>query len=97
VSDGALEGVTRAAVLEIARDLKLPAEETSLGPYDLYTADECFLAGTGAELIPVREVDGRKTRAAPGVEFGRIEAAFHALVRRETQWVAAAAPRGRSE
>lgn len=88
-TDGALEGITRATVLELAASLAIPAAESSLAPFDLYNAEECFLTGTGAELIPVREVDGRKIAAAPGPRFRRIEVAFRDLVKRETQTSAA--------
>ena len=57
--DGALDGITRGVILRLAASLGISAVEQSLTAYDLYTADECFLTGTGAELIPVREIDGR--------------------------------------
>ncbi len=57
--DGALDGITRGVILRLAVSLGISAVEQSLTAYDLYTADECFLTGTGAELIPVREIDGR--------------------------------------
>ena len=82
-SDGALQGITRALVIELADELGIACEEASLSAYDLYTADECFLTGTGAELIPVREVDGRAFMSSPGPVFARVQLAFHALVRRE--------------
>ena len=85
VSDGALEGITRAVVLELARTLGIAARASTLGPYDLYTADECFLTGTGAELIPVREVGGRALGACPGPVTQRIAGAFRALVEHETR------------
>ncbi len=84
VSDGALEGITREAILQLARDLGLVARETSLERDDLYTADECFLTGTGAELIPVRAVDDRPLRHCPGPMFSALHDAFRALVERET-------------
>lgn len=84
VTDGALEGITRAVVLELAVSSGIAREERSLGAFDLYTAEECFLTGTGAELIPVREVDGRAMAACPGPVFRRLHAAFHGLVERET-------------
>jgi branched-chain amino acid aminotransferase len=83
VSDGALEGVTRAAVIELAHAAAIPCAERSLTPYDLHTAAECFLTGTGAELIPVRDVDGRAPAACPGPVFTRLYESFHALVRCE--------------
>lgn len=85
VTDGALEGVTRAAILELAPSLDLDAGESSLTPYDLYTADEVFLSGTGAGLLPVCEVDGRAVAACPGPVFHRIVDGYRALVRRETR------------
>lgn len=84
VLDGALDGVTRAVVLELAATLHLPAGEASLAPYDLYTADECFLSGTGAELLPVRRVDGRQLPTCPGPVYTRLQEAFRSLVREET-------------
>jgi branched-chain amino acid aminotransferase len=56
---GALGGITRAAVLEIASDAGIPTDETVLAKHDLYTADECFLTGTAAEVMPVIDIDGR--------------------------------------
>ena len=80
VSDGALDGITRAVVIELARKLGIECRETSLAPYDLYTADECFLTGTGAELIPVRELDGRILPPCPGPLFQRLQTAFRDCV-----------------
>lgn len=80
VIDGALAGITRALILELAREAGIEARETSLAPYDLYTADECFLTGTGAELIPVREVDGRPLEACPGPLFQQLQTAYQARV-----------------
>jgi branched-chain amino acid aminotransferase len=56
---GALGGITRAAVLELAATAGIPSRETVLGLHDLYNADECFLTGTGAEVMPVVSIDGR--------------------------------------
>ena len=80
-SDGALAGVTRATLLQLAQAMNIPAEEKSLTPYDLYTADECFLSGTGVELVPVREVDGRAISMCPGPIFARLQQAFNDFVR----------------
>ena len=60
IEDGMLAGVTRAVVIEVARAAGIPCHQTSLVLEDLYAADECFLTGTGAELIPVREVGGHR-------------------------------------
>jgi len=82
--DGALEGITRGAVLELAGEAGIEASESRLTRYDIYTADECFVTGTGAELMPVTEADGRPIgdgKAGPMTR--RLTEVFHALVRRE--------------
>jgi branched-chain amino acid aminotransferase len=56
---GALYGITRRVVLDLAVELGLKVAETNLTRYDLFNADECFLTGTGAELVPVVRLDGR--------------------------------------
>jgi branched-chain amino acid aminotransferase len=82
--DGGLEGITRGAVLELAAAAAIPAAETRLTRYDLYTADECFVCGTGAELMPVTRIDGRTIGdGAPGPITRRLTAAFQALARCE--------------
>jgi branched-chain amino acid aminotransferase len=59
LSAGALYGITRGVVLELAAEAGLTVSEPNLTRYDLFNADECFLTGTGAELIPVVKIDGR--------------------------------------
>ena len=56
---GILEGVTRSVVMELAQRLGFDVQMSFLAPHDVYTADESFVTGTGAEIIPVVEVDGR--------------------------------------
>ena len=56
---GILEGITRDVVMELAVAAKIPLQETTLTRHDVYTADECFLTGTAAEIIPVVKCDGR--------------------------------------
>ena len=56
---GILEGVTREVVMELARAAGRPVREASLTRHDVYTADECFLTGTAAEVVPVVRCDGR--------------------------------------
>lgn len=56
---GILEGVTRNAVMDLARQKGIPVEEKLFTLHDVYTADECFLTGTAAEVIPTVKVDGR--------------------------------------
>jgi branched-chain amino acid aminotransferase len=80
---GILEGITRSAVMELARTAHIDCREATLVRHDLYTADECFLTGTAAELIPVVDIDGRKIGSGvPGPVTKRLTADFHALVRR---------------
>ncbi len=57
--DGALDGITRMTVINIASSCGIASRETALTSYDLYTADECFITGTGAEIMPVTKIDGR--------------------------------------
>ncbi len=57
--DGILEGVTREVILNLCKKLYIPAFEKTLQRHDLYVCDECFLTGTGAEVIPVTKIDGR--------------------------------------
>jgi branched-chain amino acid aminotransferase len=59
LSAGALYGITRQTVMELAQKDGLAVAEPNLTRYDLFNADECFLTGTGAELIPVVKIDGR--------------------------------------
>jgi len=76
-TDGALEGITRATVLELAASLAIPARERSLGRFDLFAANEVFLTGSGAGLVPVRSLDGRSIGAAgPGPVYEKIWSAF---------------------
>jgi branched-chain amino acid aminotransferase len=76
-SDGALEGITRATVLELATSLGIPARAQSLGRFDLFAADEVFLTGSGAGLVPVRSLDGQSLGAGvPGPVYEKIWSAF---------------------
>jgi len=56
LTDGMLEGITRAVVIDVATKAGIVCEQTSLRVSDLQQADECFLSGSGAELIPVRKI-----------------------------------------
>jgi len=56
---GILEGITRNAIIELANTLKIPPRETTLTRHDLLVADECFLTGSAAEVIPVVSIDSR--------------------------------------
>jgi branched-chain amino acid aminotransferase len=56
---GILEGITRNAILELAQSLNIPTKEIALTRHDLFVADECFLTGSAAEVIPVVSIDNR--------------------------------------
>lgn len=76
VTDGALDGITRRLIIEAARSLSYKVSEHSLTSYDLFTADECFLTGTGAELIPVKEISGRRIGEGNRTVFNQLEQSF---------------------
>jgi branched-chain amino acid aminotransferase len=59
IQAGCLDGITRSAVITLARDAGFDVREEHLTRTDLYNADECFFTGTAAELTPIREVDDR--------------------------------------
>jgi branched-chain amino acid aminotransferase len=81
---GALQGITRDSVLDIARDLDLPITEGWFTRYDLYTADECFMTGTGAEIVPVVRIDGRTIGTGrPGPLTAQIRNGFAELCRHD--------------
>jgi branched-chain amino acid aminotransferase len=80
LSAGALYGITREVVMDLARQASLTVSEPNLTRYDLFTADECFLTGTGAELIPVVKIDGRVIGTGkPGPITKRLVSAYHGL------------------
>lgn len=85
VTEGALDGVTRGLVLELVSAAGIESAERPLAPYDLHTADECFLTGTAAELVPVAEIDGRPLRQCPGPVYTELAARFQALIAAETR------------
>jgi len=83
VSAGILQGVTRDAIIELAREAGHRVEEVLLNRYDVYTADEAFLTGTASEVAPIRRYDGRTIGAGSAGPITRdLQARFHALVRR---------------
>ncbi|MBT5903308.1 MAG: branched-chain-amino-acid transaminase [Opitutaceae bacterium] len=81
---GALKGITRDSIFDIAKGLGLKIAEHELTRYDIWNAEECFLTGTGAEVIPVVALDGREIGdGKPGPIFKQILQAFHKRVREE--------------
>jgi branched-chain amino acid aminotransferase len=80
-SEGPLAGITRSTILDCARDIGIAVQEIPISPYDLYTADECFLSGTGAELIPVKEISGRRMKTVRGPVFIQLLNAYRCMTR----------------
>jgi branched-chain amino acid aminotransferase len=81
LSSGALNGITRNTVLEIAQEAGWKTREDDVRRYDLFTAEEMFLTGTGAEVIPVVEVDGRIIGTGkPGKHTADLIRRYHKLV-----------------
>ncbi|MCE5269633.1 MAG: branched-chain-amino-acid transaminase [Planctomycetaceae bacterium] len=79
---GILEGITRNSVIELAEKMGIEVCQTPLTKFDAYVADECFLTGSGAELIPVVKIDGRVIGdGTPGPITKKIIERFHKLVR----------------
>jgi branched-chain amino acid aminotransferase len=77
-----LEGITRDVVIDLARQAGIVVLETPLTKHDVYIADECFLTGTAAEVVPVVKVDSRTIGAgAPGPLTRDMMARFHKLTR----------------
>lgn len=82
INAGILEGITRNTVLELAKKAGVPTEECVLTRHDLYIADECFLTGSGAEIIPVTKCDDREIGSGkPGPVTKKLIEAFFKLVR----------------
>ena len=82
LSAGALYGITRGTVMDIAREEGHEVSEPNLTRYDLFNADECFLTGTGAEIIPVTKIDGRVIGdGKPGAVTRKLENRYHALTK----------------
>lgn len=81
LSAGALYGITRGVVMELARSSGLEVSEPNLTRYDLFNADECFLTGTGAECVPVVKIDGRVIgTGTPGPRTRELVKKYHELV-----------------
>jgi len=76
-SDGALEGITRMTVIELAAGQGIPVYERTLGRFDLFAADEAFLTGSGAGIVPVRSLDDRPIgRGEPGPLYHKLCSLF---------------------
>ncbi len=80
---GILAGITRDAVIELAREAGIEVQAVALTKHDVYVADECFLTGTAAEVIPVVKVDDRPIGTGkPGPMMLDLKERFHALTRK---------------
>ena len=83
-SHGRLKGITRETVLELAVKSKIETKERLLTRHEVYTADECFLTGTAAEIIPVVKVDGRAIGdGRPGPVTKKMMSMFHAITSKD--------------
>jgi branched-chain amino acid aminotransferase len=82
VTAGALEGITQASVMTIAADLGIECQVANLLRSDLYLADEAFLTGTAAEVVPIRSVDDRDL-GEPGKITREIQEIYFATIRGE--------------
>ncbi len=77
-----MEGITRKTVIDLAQEARIPVHETALTRHDVYTADECFLTGTAAEVVPVVKCDGRPIGAGkPGPITKQLRERFYQLTR----------------
>ena len=82
IDAGILEGITRNAVMDLARQHDLVVRETAMTRHDVAVAEECFLTGSAAEVIPVVDLDGRPIGTGkPGPITQKLMEAFHRLVR----------------
>jgi branched-chain amino acid aminotransferase len=82
LSAGALYGITRRTVMELAAQSGLAVGEPDLTRYDLFNADECFLTGTAAEIMPVVKIDGRTIGAGkPGPVTRNLVTKYHTLTK----------------
>ena len=80
LSAGALYGITRSVVMDLGRGQGLEVGEPNLTRHDMFNADECFLTGTGAEIIPVVKIDGRVIGAGkPGAVTRKLEGEYRKL------------------
>jgi branched-chain amino acid aminotransferase len=82
IASGALRGITRAVVFEIGAELGVKVRENDITRHDIFVADECFLTGTAAEIVPVVKADGRSIgNGKPGTITTRIMARFRQVTR----------------
>ncbi len=82
--EGRLQGITRDAVIELAGKERITVREAWLTRHEIYNADECFLTGTAAEIVPIVKVDGRRIGdGKPGAVTQKLLARFQDLVKKD--------------
>ena len=82
IDAGILEGITRNTVIDLAKAAGISVEEIALTRHDVFTAGECFLTGTAAEIIPVTKCDARVIGSGkPGPVTRQLRDSYHRLVR----------------
>jgi branched-chain amino acid aminotransferase len=81
ITSDILEGITRRTVAQIATDLGLPLETREIDRSELYIADEAFFCGTGVQIAPIAEIDGRKVGEVPGPLTRQVADRFYDIVR----------------
>lgn len=82
-SDGALPGITRAALLEAATQAGIPSARQSLSCYELINADEAFLSGSGAGLVPIHSLDHHTIGSTSRPVFDQLRDAWQAIAERD--------------
>jgi branched-chain amino acid aminotransferase len=97
-SNSILDGITRRSVIQIAQDLGYDVVERDIGRAEMYLADEIFLSGTAAEIVPVREVDDHAVGTGEPGEITRViqtafDDAIHGRSERYREWLDVVAPR----
>jgi branched-chain amino acid aminotransferase len=81
---GILKGITRQAVMDLAREMRIKVRREMMTRHDLFNADECFLTGTAAEIIPVVRIDGRKIgEGKPGKMTKKLLEGFRKMTKKD--------------
>ena len=82
LSSGALHGITRATAIDLLAEFGVPTSEPNMTRYDLYNADECFITGTAAEIVPIVKIDQRVIgNGKPGAITKKVVKAYHELTK----------------
>jgi branched-chain amino acid aminotransferase len=85
-SQGVLRGITRDSVVAVTKDLGYQVEERPITIHELYNADEVFVSGTAAEIVPIVKITGRTIgEGKPGPIFGKIFAGFRQMIKKSKE------------